>query len=252
MNLTPIKLLFWNIDRPTDVRQFIPRIVKNDPDVIVLVEARLKKKEGKRSILVGIKPFKELTKVYDYIIHEPKDVPGPGEDGIIIFWKKDKFEYLESIKHFEIPNENPVKAIYVKLKHVESGKLLCFLPIHLKAGYRSGEDRRVAEIQHCLEFLKNRKECERVVICGDFNDDLKDERKLSSVLKRENFKIWDGGLTCFVLQYWSFDRIVTLGNLGLKYINDPINEECVGKAIPLPNGDIHSDHLPVEVYLSFQ
>jgi exonuclease III len=232
-----IKLLFWNINRPLEGSKFIPRIIQNDPDVIVLVEVRLKRKEGKRSIPVGIKPFEELTKIYDYVIHESKDVPAPGEDGILIFWRKDIFECLASTGRVG----NLVKAIHVRLRHIESDTSLSFLPIHLKAGYNSGENKRVEEIDHCINFLDVHCQQERIVICGDFNDDLKDERKLSMVLKNGNFKIWDGTPTCFVGdRYWSFDRIVTCGDL------EVINEYMID---PLPNETNPSDHLPVEVYL---
>ena len=107
-------------------------------------------------------------------------------------YKKDKFKLVESTKKFPIDNKtNPVKAIHCILLHLESNEEICFLNIHLKAGYRSGEDRRVVEINRCLEFLETKK-YKRVCICGDFNDDLaeREGRKLAAILKGKfNFDV---------------------------------------------------------------
>ena len=234
----------------------ILEIKKLDVDVICLQEVTLKKGKKKNKGKLGITPFEVLLGDYDYIIHETTDTGCP--DGNLILIRKTKFKILDGNKKFEFKYENKTflaKAIHVNMLHLESNLPMCLINVHLKAGYNSGEDRRIFELACCLEKLDS---SHFVCICGDFNDDLDEGRKLTNLLNDNKFNFEYRPKTCChwsktlnEICYSSFDRAVVRG-LDIAYIDDERNNELVKNNTNIPNDDMPSDHLPIKFVLSFE
>ena len=214
-----------------------------DADIICLQEIELRRKKGKHGINTGIIYFESLLDKYNYVIHDVDDVKL--YEGNLTLFKKGLFKLINSKKQFsfvEQPNQ-PVylKALCVYLQYIPTNKCVCFMNVHLKAGYNTFEDRRVQEVQCLLEYLR---ESTVVCMCGDFNDNLKPGRKLEQLL-RDSFTIEQSPPSCYTRTgYSSFDKILSRG-FTFKYIDNVRNNDYVKKCTIVPDAVVPSDHLPI-------
>jgi len=129
-------------------------------------------------------------------------------------------------------------GLHLALTNIPTGSRMWLSNLHLKAGLHSGEDTRVSQLKSTLRRWKNNEELP-AILCGDFNDNFEEERKLYPILKDAGFTISRGPPSCYVsFRFFAFDHGIGY-NIAIEYTDkDRLNQ-------PIPNETIPSDHYPV-------
>ena len=159
---------------------------------------------------------------YNYVIHEVnKKRPNP--IGNVILWKAIMFTATD-------PWSNST-SVGVSLWH--DGKELQVASVHLKAG--DHEETRISQLRSTLKYLKG----PRVLLTGDFNDNLKGGLTESLV----SFDIHETPAGCWARGQWcNFDQVVTKG------FDVEVDLKLCGET-PIPSAVDPSDHLPLSFTL---
>lgn len=150
--------------------------------------------------------------------------------GNLVLLRKDVWECSDTI--------HSSTGLHLVLIHIPTKTRMWLSNVHLKAGFNSGEDTRVCQLKSTLRRWKNNGELP-AVLCGDFNDNFEEERKLYPILKAAEFTISRGPPSCYAFyRFFAFDH-------GIGY-NIVIEYTSKGRLTqPIPNRIIPSDHYPV-------
>ena len=155
------------------------------------------------------------------------------EMGNVIFLRKDVWK-VDSVF-------NSSSGIHLIAFHTEVKKPLWVSNVHLKAGYTTGRKRRKEQVTSNIKRIDKNYHGFRVLLCGDFNDELFPlDGPLASLLRSDDYIIkvnppsWFNGLS-----FHCFDHAIGK-NIKVEY-EDTIWESDS----KIPNKEIPSDHLPV-------
>ena len=221
----------------TRLKTIVHKIKGLNCDIVCLQEVDLS---------TGKTDFADLMTDYDFVIHEiNKKRNSP--IGNMILWRRSEFDLLGSdLRSY---------AIHVILQHTKTNTEMWFSNVHLKAGLTSGETQRLSQFESCLSAWK--KTLFRACICGDFNDDLKNDSLLVKAVKNLNSELQKDGLpektfSCNVgppsckagPTLFPFDHAITSDFL-MEY---QFNKERDG-SIEIPSKGMPSDHHPVRFTL---
>lgn len=204
-------------------------LIKNDADIICLQEVEL------ANFKVD---FNELFNRYDYFGHEiTKKRVSP--IGNIILWKKNVFNGNDCV--------NTSCSNKITFEYIKTGYNFKFCNVHLKAGINSDES-----IKARISQLKSVNRLDGDIICGDFNDDFKNNNGIIDLIDELNYKIYNTYKTCCVIDgndahYWCFDNIMTKKN----FDKEIKIEKCKSMSnLRIPDTDNPSDHIPLIFMMS--
>ncbi len=155
--------------------------------------------------------FDDLLEIYSSVYYTKNS----GGQGIALFYKKDKFELLNSYKmHLkgdasEAKLTNQFLSVNF-LKHKQLNKVLCVLITHLKAK-RPFEEVRKYQVKHICDTVNDDKDflilyqsfnCENIILCGDLNT----QPDCESIQYLKNFEFKCRNLNKFSSAYNIFDN----------------------------------------------
>ena len=219
------------------LEQIRKKIIAFNPDVICLQEVELGTRE---------EDFIDYFTEYDSYCHVISK-KRTNKMGNMILWRKSLF----SVK--AIDNKFNSTGVFVTLTMTRTGKEdhIRVGNIHLQGGLQVNESTRVKQINSCLiEFGKTPSLLNGIfpniphVLCGDFNDDLKQNGLLKPILDRNGFvSNIDFGTCCLQNTkgdhwYMSFDKVLS-NNTYINVLKDNIHTEKI------PNEKEPSDHLMI-------
>lgn len=129
-------------------------------------------------------------------------------------------------------------GLHVVVTHIPTATKIWLSNLHLKAGFNNGEDTRACQMNSIVKRWKNNGELP-AILCGDFNDNFEEERKLYPILNIAGFTISRGPPSCYAFyKFYAFDhgigRNITIKYMSKKHLTQPI-----------PSKTIPSDHYPV-------
>jgi len=240
----PIHCCTWNIlaqrfspdddfmEWPERLELILKSIIQTDSDIICLQEVELE---------TANEDFSRLFDKYDFSVHK-KSKKRTSFIGNMTLWKKSMFA-------LEVDKFNST-GVHVLLVHIESLKKLLLSNIHLKAGVSTQEGERINQINSTFKILSKLREENKPnvipsIVLGDFNDDLKEHRKLRPLIEENGYICKSPPYpTCYVAhgwkdKYWRFDHVITFPNITIEY-------EDVPKMRVIPDKDNMSDHFLVK------
>jgi len=152
--------------------------------------------------------------------------------GNITMWKKDKYVCGNFIQKS--------CALISTITDNETNECIIIANVHLRAGLYTHETDRKSQL---LSILKLKPD----IICGDFNDDLKEVGLLYPIIIKNDYSITSNQLTCSVynehnktINWFSFDNVIVKNQ-----INKIIKVNKCNKIKQIPNKKHPSDHLPL-------
>jgi endonuclease/exonuclease/phosphatase family metal-dependent hydrolase len=216
----------WNARK----EKIINKLQIESPDIICLQEVMLSTFEDD---FQGLKGYE----IYSHIPSKKRRSPM----GNCTLFKKDRFHIDKVI--------SSSCGLHIIFTHLDSNKKIWLSNIHLKAGLRSGLETRLFQIKSCLKRCNtsiDRKECDRAIFCGDFNDNFYSHDELNPLQKElmdAGFTFTPGPPSCYVSdKFLSFDHGIAK-NMKVCYHSSPSLYH------PIPNEEIPSDHHPIQFSL---
>ena len=190
------------LSQPNRNEKIKKKILNADPDIICLQEVELATATDDFTNEFCSRGYSNFS----HVISKKRSNP----IGNLIFWKRDKFKCKET-------TENST-TIFVKLNSGDKSFWIC--NTHLKAGLRSCEQNRFSQLESTIKIcnkntpqISNKKEASDenktepesiilypIIICGDFNDDLKikPDGLLGNILGKNKFAVHSFDNSCCV------------------------------------------------------